>query len=382
MTYPYTPEWLKKAPERAKRRLQSVEDFMLCYIAATIKNADFETLKCWKRAGYSDEKMKRKLSELTGAARAEIERTFKEALKQGRDYYTELYRAAGKKESETRTQFEQMQEETQRREEQTVKRLTQNYGFNLGRLGGPLFCPFPVIIPELAAEILLHNATTEAEIQAEVDRIISTLAEQGATTAGTQEAGSDLGRIVERDIRTALADISRKFEDAAADLLDTDIYEVTAHWGARDKDGPNPWSNHERWQGRLYSKTSRGGYPSIYEVCGLDEVDGLLGINCRHGYRAFIPGLMQRMYSEQELAEMKWKKPREYAGREYSYYEATQALRRAEHKARTLQRQAAAERAAGLTAKAELHEARRRAVAEEYDRFIKALDLKREERGL
>ena len=36
------------------------------------------------------------------------------------------------------------------------------------------------------------------------------------------------------------------------DYLETDLVEVTAHSGARDKDGPNGWENHKKWQGRVY----------------------------------------------------------------------------------------------------------------------------------
>ncbi len=58
-------------------------------------------------------------------------------------------------------------------------------------------------------------------------------------------------------------------------MLETDLYEVTAHRGARDKDKPHVWSNHKRWQGKVYATKDGSKYPNIYKVCGLGQVDGL-----------------------------------------------------------------------------------------------------------
>ena len=43
--------------------------------------------------------------------------------------------------------------------------------------------------------------------------------------------------------------------------LETDLVEVTAHLGARNKDGPNGWENHAAWQGRCTAGARSRGPP-------------------------------------------------------------------------------------------------------------------------
>ena len=54
----------------------------------------------------------------------------------------------------------------------------------------------------------------------------------------------------------------------------------------------------------VYSVRTGDKYPSIYEVCGLGYVDGLEGANCRHIRTAFVDGVMERTYTDEELAHI------------------------------------------------------------------------------
>ena len=68
--------------------------------------------------------------------------------------------------------------------------------------------------------------------------------------------------------------------------------------------------------------------------------------------------------------------PKEYGGRSYTYYQATQAQRRREREIRALKREADGMKAAGLTQQARQLEGRIRAMTEEYEDFSAAMEIR------
>ena len=156
---------------------------------------------------------------------------------------------------------------------------------------------------------------------------------------------------------------------------------MTAHRGACDVDTPDPWSNHKKWQGKVYSIRAGDKYPSIYSVCGLGEVDGLCGINCRHLYHAFIDGVTERTYTDEELENIDGE-PITYQGREYTAYEVTQKQRQIETSLRKVKRELIAAKARGDDEEYTVKAVRYRRLNEEYEAFSKAAGLRPQyERG-
>lgn len=72
----------------------------------------------------------------------------------------------------------------------------------------------------------------------------------------------------------------------------------------------------------------------------------------------------------------KEQEPKEYGGRSYTYYQATQAQRRREREIRALKREADGMKAAGLTQQARQLEGRIRAMTEEYEDFSAAMEIR------
>ena len=66
--------------------------------------------------------------------------------------------------------------------------------------------------------------------------------------------------------------------------LDWDVIEVSAHAGARNTSIPGkPYANHEKWQGKLYSRTGKDkDLPDFVSSTGYGTGEGLCGWNCRH----------------------------------------------------------------------------------------------------
>lgn len=184
-----------------------------------------------------------------------------------------------------------------------------------------------------------------------------------------------------RAVMTGVTQLSRQYTEQTATLLDTPYREVTAHRGARDGEGKTPWASHKKWQGRVYSVRTGDIYPSIYEVCGLDEVDGLCGANCRHMYHIWIEGVSERTYTDEELENID-PPPFEFEGKQYTFYEATQKQRQGEASLRKVKRELIAAKARGDDEEYTVKAVRYRRLNDEYEAFSKAAGLRpQRERG-
>ena len=114
---------------------------------------------------------------------------------------------------------------------------------------------------------------------------------------------------------TGFRQVQGMINEQTAAALGTDTYEVTYHVGARP--------SHQPWQGRVWTMAQ------LRSVCGLGTVTGLHGANCYHDYDAFIPGVSERVYTDEQLEEMIQREntPKTYNGRQYTTYEALQQQR-------------------------------------------------------
>ena len=174
---------------------------------------------------------------------------------------------------------------------------------------------------------------------------------------------------------TGVSQLCAKYTEQSADYLDTTYFEVSAHAGARDKPGPSPWSSHKDWQGKVYSTRSGDIYPNIYEVCGLDAVDGLEGANCRHRRFPWVEGVSERTYTDEQLAHIDDGLGCTYDGKAYTAYEATQMQRSIERPIRKLQREKTAYKAAGMTEEEQTVSIHIRRLNAKYRAFSRAAGL-------
>lgn len=168
-----------------------------------------------------------------------------------------------------------------------------------------------------------------------------------------------------RSIMSSLSDINSSISDQVAKDLNTDMFEVTAHANARP--------THAEWQGGWYTKRE------LEEVCGLGDVTGLLGANCYHNYYPVIPGLSKHAYTKKELEEWKNDTPKEYGGKSYTGYEATQRMRKMETNMRAYrERIKILKESGGSEVDILATQARYRAQMNEYAKFSGAMGLKQQ----
>lgn len=160
------------------------------------------------------------------------------------------------------------------------------------------------------------------------------LAKRGITTV-QYENGRPVTRSIESAVRmNILTSINQTAANQTlnnAEELGVEKFEVTAHVGARPE--------HEAWQGKIYTRTQ------LETVCGLGDVTGLCGINCKHSFYPYFDG-MEEHYTQADLDEMADEKV-SYNGRDMTRYEAEQRERQIERNIRHYKRQALTQEAAG-----------------------------------
>ena len=87
-----------------------------------------------------------------------------------------------------------------------------------------------------------------------------------------------------RAVRTGTAQATAAITDARMNEMGWDIVLVSAHMGARYGDGGENYTNHYWWQGKFYSRSGKDKRFPPFSVCGMGDVQGIEGANCRHSY--------------------------------------------------------------------------------------------------
>lgn len=143
---------------------------------------------------------------------------------------------------------------------------------------------------------------------------------------------------VRRAVLTGVNQTANELQDKRAEELKTDLFEVTAHIGARVTKKQD-WTNHAWWQGKVYSISGTSDkYPPLAITGYKIKIDGLAGINCRHNKFPFIEGISKRAYTDKELEEIN-NKTVIYNGKEYGEYEALKMQREKERNIRATKRE-------------------------------------------
>lgn len=123
-------------------------------------------------------------------------------------------------------------------------------------------------------------------------------------------------------------------------------------------------------------------YPDFIASTGY-KVDklGLCGINCYHTFYAFVPGVSTPLYTPEQLEEMNREanRKRSYRGKEYTKYEATQAMRKMERRMRRQRKRIVTLKNAEADAEAIKEErARYRLMSKQYKDFAEKMELPEE----
>nr|WP_317380251.1 phage minor capsid protein [uncultured Faecalimonas sp.] len=204
-----------------------------------------------------------------------------------------------------------------------IKNLTQSMGMTVNINGKAVFTPLAEYYQMYLDRACFDIITGAFDYNTVVRRVIKEMTASGIRSIDYGKSGysNRVPVAVRRAVMTGVSQLSGQINEMVAKDLKTDIYEVTWHAGHR----PSHW-----WGGNVYT------YEELKSVCHLGEGDGLCGWNCRHSYMAFVPGCSIRTYTPEELRmlEEKEKQVKQYQGKGYTPYQASQAQRKMETKMR------------------------------------------------
>lgn len=247
-----------------------------------------------------------------------------------------------------------------------LKNLSQSYGFTVMIGSKRVFTPFADYYQQYVDNAIMDIVSGGFDYNTVMRRVVTQMTNSGLRTVDYASGHSNRVPVaVRRAVLTGVSQITRQVNERNAALLDTDYYEVSWHAAARP--------DHREWQGKVYS------HKQLEDICGLGTGAGLCGWNCRHDYYPFIPGISERLYTDEWLGEQNKKEAqtKEWMGKEYDAYGLTQKQRQMETAMRAQREKVDLLKVAGVD-KEEITLARCKyqAQLDEYSRFCNKMGLK------
>lgn len=338
-----SPEQYEEWPEPLIALLQWLEEYLLvdiarrlrkeCRVTATAKTQMSVLLDY----GWYAARIKTELMRVTGLAEREIDELFDRAARESSRFDDAIYQKLGREPVpyEKNDRLKTLAAAQARQTKNEFHNMTGSMGFTY-RVGGrmvfrPVATAYQAALDEVMIQIQSGGVSPDAAIQDAVKR----LSDSGLRIVDyASGAVSRIDTAVRRAVVTGMGQISGKVAEMQMEALGTDLVEVSAHSGARDKgDG---FKNHKQWQGKVYSFSGKSArYPSLREATGYGNVAGLKGANCRHDFHPFVEGASRRQWTEEALRSID-RPDFTYRGKRYTMYEATQRQRAIERKMRDI----------------------------------------------
>lgn len=378
MKFPITPEYLEAAPQPIIDAVHGLENDILREICSRFRltgklnEVAVNDIRILRSIGLDMDDIERCIAENTKSTIPQVEAALDRVVDMSRRYYDSL----ADKASITMPAHLVSAVDIAIIKAQTLdgyRNITRSLGFAVQSGSVRTFQPIAKAYQAALDKAELKVYSGSFTVQQAMEDAVRELADSGISIVDYASGHRDHADVAaRRAIMTGLNQVTAKYSEAAAEVLETDLYEVTAHRGARDKGAG--WQNHKSWQGKVYSTRSDSKYPNIYTVCGLGAVDGLEGANCRHRKYAFLEGVSERAYTDKELQEIDTP-PITYEGRRYTAYEATQKQREIERTLRKLERRRIGYNAAGMVEREQETKARITRLQRKYRAFSKAAKL-------
>lgn len=323
-----TPSELEQIPKEFEKLLSNAELRIMEDIVRRIKiNGEITRSADWQiyrlsQLGESrktvDEILKRTLS----LSEIELNNLYENVIEQGYARDEALYKA-------TKTKFIKYKDNLPLQQLVSVirlqtsgefKNITQSTGFVIKKNGIPQFSPIMETYQRVLDSAMMDISTGTFDYNTVIKRSVKELVDSGLKTIDyTSGRKINVVSASRMATMTGIAQVTGKINEMNAESLDTEYFEVSWHGTARP--------SHQIWQGKVYSQQE------LVDICGLNSVSGLCGANCYHSYKPFVKGISRRTYTDKQLDEMNRKEntSREYKGKEYTSYDATQRQRALEH---------------------------------------------------
>ena len=364
MKFPITPEYLEAAPQPIIDAVHGLENDILREICSRFRltgelnEVAVNDIRILRSIGLDMDDIERCIAENTKSTIPQVEAALDRVVDMSRRYYDSL----ADKASITMPAHLVSAVDIAIIKAQTLdgyRNITRSLGFAVQSGSVRTFQPIAKAYQAALDKAELKVYSGSFTVQQAMEDAVRELADSGISIVDYASGHRDHADVAaRRAIMTGLNQVTAKYSEAAAEVLETDLYEVTAHRGARDKGAG--WQNHKSWQGKVYSTRSDSKYPNIYTVCGLGAVDGLEGANCRHRKYAFLEGVSERAYTDKELQEIDT---------------PPQTQREIERTLRKLERRRIGYNAAGMVEREQETKARITRLQRKYRAFSKAAKL-------
>lgn len=273
-------------------------------------------------SGLSVWEIRRKLSRMTGLLDSEIETLYQKAVEQMQtDYGAEIEKLGVPSRFMDNNYTQGLIKAEAAQTQGTFQKLTGSLGFSVELSGNMQWVPLEKAYHWALDHIIAQVQSGGFTIDQAIRQASIKLADSGLQTIDYASGHRDRVEVaVRRAAVTGMHQISGRMSEIAIDELGTNLVEVSAHQGARDK-GRVP-ENHKLWQGKVFYWKEKGGeppkgkYDDFLETTGYNTGPGLKGWNCRHDFGVFIEGISQRIWTDEELANID-PPPFEYEGKTY-----------------------------------------------------------------
>ena len=199
-----------------------------------------------------------------------------------------------------------------------MERRSQQTSFNLNALTGTIAKTSQTQFIDAINNAYLEVSTGVKSYSQSVTDIVKNISRKGAQVEYPSGYKLSVESAVRMNILTGVNQMSGELQLEHGRELGWDLYEVSAHGGARPE--------HAEWQGKVYTEKE------LYDKCGYGSVTGLCGVNCRHTFNPYYKG-STRTYSNKDLKSYR-NATVKYNGKQISEYEASQIQRRMERQIR------------------------------------------------
>ena len=358
----------------SKRYRQLELDIMRDIVRRIKKTSEITSSADWQIMrltimGNSAEEIRNMIKEAGELSENDMQKLFNDVIEKEYTRSADLYKEVGANfvPYAQNTEMQQLTQALITQSNNELKSITGTMGFMLdyGDGQGLLFTPHTEIFSDYLNNAVMGVASGAFDYNTMIRRVVTQMTNSGLRTVDYASGRHDRVDVAaRRAVLTGLSQLTGRITDTNAAALNTDHFEVAWHAGARP--------THQEWQGRVWSKKE------LVDVCGLGSVTGLLGANCYHDYYPFIPGVSERMYSDEWLDQMNREEntPKTFMGKEYTAYEARQHQRyiercmRAQREKVELLKEGGADKDEVMLARCKYQ-----AQLDEYKRFSKVMKL-------
>ena len=323
------PSQLANLPQKLQSYFYNMQNRIIADVARRIQKAgeitstaDYQLNK-YLIMGGTTEQIREEIKRLTSKTDAEIADIYNQVINSDYVRYKEIYEqingnfpSIADPENETLNAWiTGIMEQTRGQ----IQNISESLGFMVPAGNGLTFTPLTNIYQKYVDAACLDVVTGSFDYNTVLKRTVKELSRSGIRAVDYASGQVNRAPVsVRRAVITGVNQVSAKINEKVAQDLGTEYFEVTAHAGARP--------SHAEWQGKVYK------HSELVSVCGLGDVTGLCGANCRHAYYAFFSGISVRAYSDDDLQRIKDQDAKEetWLGKTYNGYERTQKARQYE----------------------------------------------------